>query len=289
MPVSILASLTGLSTDRAVMETAIAAAKVDGGHIQGLHARIDVMETTAMIEMTFPQRRDDFGRVVQKISQEEKERSQHAKTAFEDVCRRHQMPQEEEYREGIRLSASWRETRSFFNETLEEARYHDLVVMGKDEELAADRIKSVLMQCGRPLLMAPPKPGTELGRHIAIAWKASAEAARAVTAASVYLMRAERVSILCVSETQPYDERDRVSAERLAGELRWRGIKAGVQVEYSPSVSTSKAIQNMAYAIDVDLLVMGAYGHSRMREFVLGGVTEDILGGGCAIPVFMFR
>jgi len=288
MPISVLASLTGLGTDHTVVETAVAMAKIDGGHVQALHARIDVIEAAAMVEVTFPQRHDELGRVVQKISQEEAERSRHAKAAFEETCRRHQISQEPRYPETSGLSASWKETKSFFNETLDEARYHDLIVLGKDEELSADRIKSVLMQCGRPLLIAPPKPATALGRHIAIAWKANAETARAVTAGSWSLARAERVSILSVSEDQSSDDRDRASAERLAAELRWRGIQAEIQLQSSPSGSTSKAIQNMAYSRDVDLLIMGAYGHGRLREYVLGGVTEDMLKG-CAIPVFMFR
>jgi nucleotide-binding universal stress UspA family protein len=289
MPSSILASLTGLSTDRAVMETAVAAANSDGGHILGLHARIDVVETAAMIEVTFPQRHDDLGRVIQNIDREEAERSQRAKAAFEDVCHRHQVRREEGRSGGSRLSASWRETRSFFNETLEEARYHDLVVMGRDPELSADRIKSALMQCGRPLLMAPPKPRAQLGRHIAVAWKTGAEAARALTAASSLLARAERVSILSVSENPAGDDRDKGAAGRLVTELQWRGVKAEVQMEFSPSVSTAKAIQSMAYGRDADLLIMGVYGHNRLREYILGGMTEEMLQGSCAIPVFMFR
>lgn len=289
MPISILASLTGLISDKAVMETALAAAKIDGGHILGLHARIDVVETAAMIEATFPQRQDRLGLAVATISQEEAARSQYAKAAFEDACRQHQVPQKGKSSEISKVSAFWKEAKSFFNETLDEARYHDVVVMGKAPELSTERIKTVLMQCGRPLLLAPSTPTVTMGRHIAIAWKAGAEAARAVAAASQLLVQAEQVSILSVSENRAYDERDRISADRLAAELRWRGIKADVQMEYSPSVSISGAIQNMARERNADFLVMGAYGHGRLREYVLGGVTEDLLQGDCAIPIFMFR
>jgi nucleotide-binding universal stress UspA family protein len=271
------------------METAVATAKIDGGHILGLHARIDAIETAAMIDVTFPQRHDQLGLAVTKISQEEFTRSQHARAAFEDACRRHQVAQESKPGEAKTVSAAWKETRSFFNETLDEARYHDLVVIGRAQELSADRIKTVLMQCGRPLLVAPSMPTAAMGRHIAIAWKAGAEAARAVTAASWLLAQAEQVSIVSVSENQPFDEQDRVSTDRLATELRWRGVKADVQMEYSQSASTSGAIKNLAYARDADLLIMGAYGHNRLREYVLGGVTEDMLRRDCAIPVFMFR
>lgn len=59
-------------------------------------------------------------------------------------------------------------------------------------------------------------------------------------------------------------------------------------MSYSPALSNSKAIQGVAYAIDADLLGMGAYSHSRMRELVFGGVTRDILADS-AIPVLMFH
>jgi nucleotide-binding universal stress UspA family protein len=114
------------------------------------------------------------------------------------------------------------------------------------------------------------------------------EAARAITAASPWLARAEQVFILSVSQNQADGDRDRISAERLAESLKWQGIKAEIGMVYSPSSSEAQSLQNKAYDRDADLLVMGAYGHSRLREFVLGGVTEDILRG-CAIPVLMFR
>jgi nucleotide-binding universal stress UspA family protein len=144
------------------------------------------------------------------------------------------------------------------------------------------------MQSGRPLLLAPPKSLPKIGHKVAIAWKEGAEAARAVTAASSILSRAEEVVVLCVSRNPAGDDRDRLSTERLAKSLRWRGVKVEVQMEYAAASPEAAALKNMAYNRDADLLVMGAYGHGRFREFVLGGVTEEMLNG-CGIPVLMFR
>jgi nucleotide-binding universal stress UspA family protein len=287
MPKSILASLTGLGADRAVMEAAIAVARIDGGHVTSLHARIDVVETAAIVEVAFPQHHNGLD-LIRQISQEEAERGQHARTAFEDAIKHHHIPQRDEPNGEVPITTCWRETKSFFNETLEEARYHDLTVMARDPELSSERIKAVLMQSGRPLLLAPPKPLPNIGRRIAIAWKAGAEAARAVTAASPWLARAEQVFILSASENEAGDDRDRLSAERLSQALRWQGVKAEVEMIYSGPSSEAQILQNMAYDRDADLLVLGAYGHSRIREVVFGGVTEEMLKG-CALPLLMFR
>jgi nucleotide-binding universal stress UspA family protein len=287
MPKSILASLTGLGADRAVVDAAIAAARIDGGHVTCLHARIDVVETAALLQVTFPQRHHGVD-LIRQISQEEIERGHSARAAFYDAVKHHNIPQRDEPNEEAPVSICWRETKSFFNETLEEAQYHDLTVMARDPELSSERIKSVLMQSGRPFLLAPPKALPTMGRRIAIAWKAGAEAARAVTAASPWLARAEKVLILSASRNEAGDDRDRLSAERLATGLRWQGILAEVEIAHSVSSSEGQLLQNKAYDWDADLLVMGAYGHSRIREFVLGGVTEDMLKG-CAVPLLMFR
>jgi nucleotide-binding universal stress UspA family protein len=287
MPKSILASLTGLGSDRAVMEAAIGAAKIDGGHLTCLHARIDVVETATMVEVTFPQHHDGQ-EALRRISLEEAERGRHARVAFDDAIKRHNILQAKEPSPDAPITICWKETRSFFNETVEEARYHDLTIMARDPELSSERIKTVLMQSGRPLLLAPPKPLPTIGRKVAIAWKAGAEAARAVTAASSWLAGAQKVLVLSASRNEAGDDSDRLSAERLGRSLAWRGIKAEVEMVYPGSGSEAHALQNRAYDADIDLLVMGAYGHSRLREYVLGGVTEDMLGG-CAIPVLMFR
>lgn len=286
MTKTILASLTGLSSDRTVLEAAVAAARIDGGHIQCLHTRIDAVETAAVLGLTAP--RVDLHSTLQAISKQEEERSRHARQAVDEIRKRHAIVLGDAPAENAPISIAWREDESFFNETLHEARYHDLTVMARDEELSSEGLLSVLMQSGRPLLIAPEKPVEVFGKKVAIAWKATAEAARALTAASFILSRAEKVVILSVSEDKAGDDSDRFSAEHLARQLAWQGIAAEVRMRYSPMVSTSRALLDMAYDGDADLLVMGAFGHNRMREFIFGGVTRDLLAAS-ALPVFMIR
>jgi len=278
---SVLASLTGYGSDRTVLDAAIAAARIETGHVEAFHIRLDTLEIGAI--MGSVSTREDLQPLVDKTASQQDQRSRQAKASFEDACKRHAVSSE---KTSDTVSASWKECRGIIDETFDEARYHDLVVMARESALSQDRLTSVLMHSGRPLLIAPPKPVEALGRNVAIAWKAGPEAARALTAAMPILDRASSVSILLVSENAAGDHVDRNTAERLAKLLSRHGISAHVRMNYSPSGSSSRALQEMAYNDGADLLVMGAYGHSRLRQFVFGGVTRDMLAD-CAIPVLM--
>lgn len=280
---TILASLTGLGSDHSVMETAVALGRIAGGHIRCLHTRIDAVETAALVEAASPRQHADLHGLLQKISAEEDERSRHARHAFEEARDRHGFSQTDIPVKATSISAEWKESRSFLNETLHESRYHDVTVMGRDKELSADWITGVLMQSGRPLLLAPQRPSPTIGHRVAIAWKPAAEAARAVTAASSILSQAEKVAIFSVEE----EGCNGSSAQHLAEQLAWQGIGAEVHMARS-TASTSQALLDAACDWDADLLVMGAYGHSRLREFVFGGVTHDLLRAS-VLPLFMFR
>lgn len=284
---TVLASLTGFSADRSVLDAAVAVARIEGAHVQCLHTRIDPIETAAMYKSIALNHADTMQQISREIASEEQERSAHARAEFQDACKRHGLTVRDKPTQEAGPSISWKEVVTLLNETLYEVRYHDLVVMARDAELSSERIKSVLMQGGRPLLLAPPKPVAVVGRKVAIAWKAGLEAARALTAASSFLAHAEQVSILCVSKEAAGDE-DRLSAEYLARQLAWHGIKADLHMNHEPSGSTARKLREMAYNCDADLLVMGAYGHSRVREFIFGGVTREMLSD-CAIPVLMFH
>ena len=284
---TILASLTGYGSDRSALDAAVALARLDGGHVHCLHTHMAILDASAWNAYARPEQHHDLHKLSQQIAAEQAERLRHAREAFDSACVRHALVVQDAPSEAA-VSIAWQETETHINQTLHEARYHDVAVMAREENLSVERIESVLMQSGRPLLLAPPKPVTVIGRKVAIAWKPSAESARAVTAATAILSRAEQVTILSVSENGADDDTGRASAEHLAGQLKWHGVNARVGVEASPSGSAAEALKDMAYNCDADLLVMGGYGHSRVREFVFGGVTRDILAD-CALPVLMVR
>jgi len=278
MTKSILASLSGLSSDRTVLDTAIALARIEGGEVMCLRARIDVVDAAAVLSVGFPNPGMPIGDSIASIREEEIQRSRHARAAYDEAMARHRIGKD------VGVSLSWAETTSLFGELIAQARYHDLTVMGRDAELSAESIRTVLLASGRPLVMAPPRPQQALGKTIAIAWKEGAEAARAVAAAETLLAKAERIFILSAPEGNRGEAVKEVA--HLASLFAAKGLKA--ETRLAEAGGGARAIRNLAYDCDADLLVMGAYGHSRMREMILGGVTEAMLSD-CAIPVFFFH
>jgi nucleotide-binding universal stress UspA family protein len=283
---SILVPLGGQLGDFAALEAAIAFAKRSGGNITCHHTWIDAVESAPVLGAMFPQ--GAILSAVQHLERADAQRSERARQTFDEACRRHALPIQAAPQEGVSLSMSWKEATSSPDEGLLEAHYHDLIVMSRDADLRTERIRTMLMQSGRPLLLSSPKAPEVVGRSIAIAWKESAAAARAVTAATCLFQGVESVCILTAFTDEAGGDRDRLSAEKLATNLRWQGIEARTMVEQATPESETAVLQELAYGQDCDLLVMGAYGHSRLREFVFGGVTREMLSN-CAIPVLMMR
>jgi nucleotide-binding universal stress UspA family protein len=285
---TILASLTGSGSDRSVLDLAAALARIDGGHITCLHTRIDAVEAAVLHQGLSGRPLGGLQQVNQDIAQAEQANSVRALTEFKEACRRHSLDVFEKPGAAPGPSIAWKEVTTFRNETQHEARFHDIVVMGRDSELSQERIESVLMQGGRPVLIAPPRPVLAVGRRVAIGWKEGPEAARAIAAASGILDRAETIEILCALEDPAQAEAAVQSAHTLARQLSWGGIRAEVRTAHSGGKSAAETLREMAYNSEADLFLMGAYGHNRVREFVFGGVTRDFLAD-CAIPVLMFH
>jgi nucleotide-binding universal stress UspA family protein len=144
-----------------------------------------------------------------------------------------------------------------------------------------ETLEAALFDSGRPLMIpgvAPVAPDT-----IAIAWKSTREAARAVAAAMPFLAQAKRVVILTAAED---DRTDRSEAARLLVTLQRHDIAAEARRLQPGSRNAADTLLAAAGEIDAGLLVMGGYGHSRLRELVFGGVTEHVIRG-AALPVLM--
>jgi nucleotide-binding universal stress UspA family protein len=283
---TILASLTGFGSDKAALDAAFAIALKSHSHVACLYTGIDPIEGAALVGVSTMQIHGNLLEITQRISREEQERSGHVTSAFNEACRRHGMPAGDDPEHAKGPSASLHKVTTFLNETLRRSRYHDLIAMARAAEISPERLHNIVMQSGRPVLIAPPKPVKAMGDRVMIAWKDGPEAARAVAAAMPILSHARHVTIVSVSENDSRADSDRVSAENAAEYLRWHGIKAKIQVSNSPATSISEKLEEIAFDLDADMLVMGAYGHSRMREFVFGGVTKDLLRA-CAVPLFM--
>ena len=160
---------------------------------------------------------------------------------------------------------------------VEKARTADLVVVGRRgaDDLAPRQFDvppgPVLMEAGRPVLVVPPQVDHLKGPRVVVAWKDGTPARRAVSAALPFIRNADHVHVV----TTGHDARLE-GGEEVAGHLARHG--ASVATHLLRTVDTDGAeILRFARAHDADLIVMGAYGHSRLREWVFGGVTQDIL------------
>jgi nucleotide-binding universal stress UspA family protein len=163
---------------------------------------------------------------------------------------------------------------------------YDLVVTGQPEQahsMGQITTESALFATGRPVIIAPPNPPGQIGETVLIAWNRGPQASRAFHAAKALLLdRAKRVRILSITT----GAKQGPPAAEVAANLKWHGIEADV-VELSPDYrSVGEVLLAEASAINADLLVMGAFSHSRLRQLILGGVTKHIFEH-ADLPVLM--
>lgn len=172
------------------------------------------------------------------------------------------------------------------------ARYADVAVMtrpgdGPGSELREEIIEGVLFHSGRPALIAPPGwNGTSIGKRVVVAWDASREATRALSEADDLLEFSEAVTVVTVdAKPKMFGHGDQPGAN-IAGHLSRRGIPAEVRNVDSMGRSASLAILEEAKTIGADLVVMGGYAHSRLRELMFGGATRELLRA-ADVPLLM--
>lgn len=165
------------------------------------------------------------------------------------------------------------------------ARYFDLVLAMAEQGNATARAmtEALVFETGRPVLILPPSGLSSGIRSIAIAWDGSRVAARAVADAMPFLASAERVHVLTVVDEKPLQGR---AGRLLAESLRDRGIAAEANAVEAEDRPIGATLQDDALALGAGLLVMGGYGHSRLRDFVLGGATQGVLDDP-RLPVLM--
>lgn len=198
---------------------------------------------------------------------------------------------EAEFRQAARrteASAEWRLSMDDAAAALQlSARYADLVIAGQPEpqEAAGSRLAGELvLGAGRPVLFVPYAGRfADAGRRVLIAWNASREAARAVTDALPILTRADSVEVVAFA---PGGDHGEIPGADLAHYLARHGVKAAASRDLAPDVEIGARILSRAADAGADLIVMGGYGRSRLRELVLGGATKSILEAMTA-PVLM--
>ena len=170
-------------------------------------------------------------------------------------------------------------------------RHSDLLVLGQPDPegtiLGRATLDEVLISTGRPVLVVPfIGPGSTIGERILIVWDGGREAARAVADALPLLERAKHVALISVNARGLTRERGERQDADIGVHLARHGVRVEVRHDQAEKAEPADLVLNAVADQDIDLIVMGAYGHSRMREFVLGGMTRSMLDH-MTVPVLM--
>ncbi len=182
-------------------------------------------------------------------------------------------------------SSDWRAVRGDVQDVIPvHARYADIVVVGQrdpDDDTGTvrpDFPEVVAVTASRPVLIVPYAGSfTSVGKHILVCWDAGAPATRAVTAAMPLLEQAGKVTVITVNAKPSAFGHGAVPGADLALYLARHKVHAEVSAHQGIDIGVGEFLLSRAADLEVDLIVMGAYGHARMREMVFGGCTRTIM------------
>lgn len=187
------------------------------------------------------------------------------------------------------ISFEWRSFESFSGDSalsgVESARCADIVIVAQAapdarDSIAAD-IDSLIYEAGRPVLVVPHSaPLISTFRRILVAWNGSREAARAAFDALPFILEADATEILVIDPIETAAQSADAAGAEIASAFARHGAKVSVSVEASRGHTVDAVIHNKMVETGADLLVMGAYSHSWIREFLFGGVTRNVLQAG---------
>lgn len=283
---SILVPATGSAADSAVFASALAVARPFSAHINVLHVRID---PAAMAVAMSSEGGGSVmvGGLVERLDEEAALRETRAREMFDQFCSREGLAVADAPPGPTAPSAQWVRQVGLEPDWLTElGRAADLIVIGRSADgagVAPETIETALLDSGRPILI-PPSPGmTALPADAVIAWKATRESAHAVTAAMPLLALAKSIRILTVAEEEDLSSE---AAPHLMTSLRWRGLNVAAE-RLTPGERSAAETLIAAAADNNALLIMGGYGHSRLRQWIFGGFTRHVLETAAGVPVLI--
>src|ERR1035438_603277 len=263
---------------RSALETALLLARRCDSYIEGFALRWSISQFIG----------GDIagGLPVETFNEDIAEEAKQARQLFESFMREHDVPRSTKTVGA--LSFGWLdeapEGESFIGSY---GRVFDVIVMHRSDaksiSLYERAIESGLFESGRPILLAPPSPPSQIATNVLIAWNCSTEQARTTALAMPLLQKADRVTVLTVTggtavpgpsaeQMIQYLQRNEIGAEPMRVELDGR--------------SAGEAILATAQSLGCDLLIKGAYTQSRLRQMIFGGATKHVLAN-AALPVLM--
>ncbi|MBL6931430.1 MAG: universal stress protein [Rhodospirillales bacterium] len=281
---TILVPVDGTETSRAALDVAFMVGRDLVAHVDVLHVATDSKDAVPLLGEGMSAA--IIEEMIQLAENESSERTARAVAMYEDARNRFGLDAQEAPPLGDGGSTALIQCVGREDEmTAARGRLADLVVAtrptAQSEATLTMTINAALFETGRPVLVAPPKTPETLGKKIAVSWNGSAEASRAVAAAMPLIVRSQGVVIMTAENDRTLSE----VAPELATYFAWHGVNA--EIRSLPGGSqVGHVLLEDCLAVGADLLVMGAYTHSRMLQLILGGVTKHVLAS-AELPVLM--
>ncbi len=276
---TILVPAGGSESDRSIFEAALAAATPFGAHLDFYHVIVDACEAAENTPHTGFAMGAGLVNALTELRTEEQGRLSAARDQVEVFCRQHGIVMGEKPQDCNAVSASWCEesgdSRSLF---MRRARCSDLIVMGRSHRrnhLPENLLERLLLESGRPILLAPAEATRTLNGTVMVCWKECRETVHAVIAAMPLLRQASRVLIINVAEGG--DDGVIAATDRVARQMLWHGIHPATCHVESDGRSVAATLSSAARELGAGLIVMGAYSRSPMSELVFGGCTQSFL------------
>lgn len=267
-------------TARSAVSAASMVAHKFGSHIEGLF-----IQTPPLV---YASEGIAIGGYVTQLADEEKRRAEEAREQFRELMSSQNIGLEDaEPPSATRPNASWHQVDGLSEQVVGEyGRLFDLVAIGRETKNSSPdwsvMCESALFDSGRLVLLASPELPASMGDKVAILWNGSTETARTIAMAMPFLSVAKEVMVLCVDGVSVPGP----SGEQVARALALHGIKTSVSVTELGNRTSGEAVLEDAYDSGADLLVKGAYAHSRLRQMIFGGPTRQILSS-TELPVLM--
>ncbi|MHB1205872.1 MAG: universal stress protein [Rhodospirillaceae bacterium] len=277
---SILVPFGGSARDAEVFSGAVLIGRRLGAHLDFYHVNISAGEAAASMPHADFAMGAALREMLTGLRIELQDRSEKARLHFDANCMRDHVPRLDLARPHVGVTASWIEDNDHaVDHLLIRSRCRDLTIVARPragDRLPRDLLELLVIGSGRPMLVLPDDGALRAPETILVCWKDTPESARAAAGALPFLRTAKRVVVVAVQETPE-------AASGLADFLRqlaWHGITAdAISLAHKPE-DVAGALFAAAERIDADLMVMGAYGHTRTREILFGGVSHKALTGG---------
>jgi len=273
---TVLAYLSGPESSQSVLGAALNLAEAHNAHVIGLHVLPNLAVYAGSGLQAYPE-------ILTRQREEDKRRAEETRQLFEELCSRTVVAYEWRC-----ADAKWSNLESVVSEHI---RCADLVVAlrGGESFLEAydDLSTDIVLSSGRPVVLVSESGWQdEIGSKVLVAWNGSREAARAAFDALPILKMAKQVYVLSINP--PKDDRENMlsTSDDIALALARHDVPVEAMTDVAPNIRVADEILSRVSDLGCNLVVMGCYGHSRLRETVFGGVTREIMNS-ATVPVLM--